>query len=76
MNRLAESEGAAMTFAEIAKAMGYRDPEGSGKNAVWMLYRSAIMKLRRNPVVLSHLRSLATEIARIRAERERSEVAL
>ena len=40
---------AAMSWVDIARALGYRDPEDRGRKAVFMVYRNAMKKLRRNP---------------------------
>lgn len=61
---------AAMTFVDIARTMGYRDPENRGKKAVFMVYRCAMAKLRRRPQLLRKVRTLASAAA---AERKRRE---
>lgn len=60
---------ACMTWAEIAAALGYADPEGRGRKAVFMVYRNALVKLRNRPGIVERLHS----IARVRAafQRER-----
>lgn len=58
--------GAAMTFVEIARAMGYRDPEGIGRTAVRMVYCNAIRKLKARPEVLERLQQLAAAKSELR----------
>jgi len=62
--------GAAMTFVEIAEAMGYRNPRNQGKKAVYMCYVSAMRKLRRYPRALAQLQETARALQAVRAERE------
>jgi len=46
-------DDAAMSFKEIGRRMGIT------RGGAWMLYKSAIRKLRARPVVLKRLRELA-----------------
>lgn len=50
---------AAMTFVEIAEALGYRDPPNRGKKAVCMCYRNGMRKLQQRPIVLRKLLELS-----------------
>jgi hypothetical protein len=56
---------AEMTFVEIARALGYRDPEDRGKKAVFMLYASALRKLRSRPLAFRRLLELSSERQRL-----------
>ncbi len=53
---------AAMTFEEIGQIMGIT------KSAAWMLYSSALRKLRQRPHTLTLLKALANEMQKNRRE--------
>lgn len=48
---------AAMTWAEIAEALGYGTTE-SGRKAVFMAYQNAIKKIRKRPEAIKALKEL------------------
>jgi AcrR family transcriptional regulator len=56
-------DGAAMTFAEIARAMG------TTETAVAYHYKTGMRKLRLYPVLVTRLRSLAADLEDARRER-------
>jgi hypothetical protein len=60
-----------MPFEQIAQELGYDDPEGSGKNAVWSIYRSGMYKLRRQRRAMARLKRMAVDLHAARTARER-----
>jgi hypothetical protein len=48
---------AAMTWAEIGKALGYSDPVKARKSA-YMIYKGAMAKIRKRPASIAKLREL------------------
>jgi hypothetical protein len=58
LNRV-DDGSAAMTFEEIARRLGYRDPKTRGKKAVFMCYRNGMRKLQQRPRVLRKLLELS-----------------
>ena len=58
---------AAMTFPEIARRLGYRDPENRGKKAVFMCYRNGMRKLQQRPEILRRLIELSRMKQQVRA---------
>lgn len=53
-----------MTFAEIGRELGI------SRGGAWMLYRSAISKLRKRPGAMEALRQIAEELQDSRARKE------
>ena len=69
------NQSTGMTFVEIARALGYRDPETRGKRAVFMCYSNAIRKLRARPGALRKLQSLVQARQQLAARRSQGEAA-
>lgn len=66
-----ECGDAAMSFVDIARELGYSDPEGKGRKTVFMAYQRAIQKLRHlHPQALNKLMLMAEAARRQRELRQ------
>lgn len=59
-----------MSFIDIARAMGYRDPERAGKNAVRNIYLTGMSKLRTRPHAMAKLYAMAQALQQARTLRQ------